>query len=194
MSAIGPSRTFAPSPHWAALGRIPDLRLTKREARSSLPQRCCALWIGLEFSPCDAPNSEPVGVPPTRGGQPSAFRQNDIIPMPQPRHGLRQIGCGNQWHQRSAGTADVPTPDDLGWPRRAIVGAIVVIGMPEAPGVFQPRPRSIAAIRKDRPKAVLQSNVPGQNSFGIKPCPARSDRQPTTIPGRSLTIKISVLK
>jgi hypothetical protein len=49
--------------------------------------------------------------------------------MPQPRHGLRQIGCGNQWHQRSAGTADVPTPDDLEWPRRAIVGAIVVIGM-----------------------------------------------------------------
>jgi hypothetical protein len=72
--------------------------------------------------------SEPVGVLPTRGGQPSAFGQNVIIPMPQPRHGLRQIGCGNQWHQRSAGTADVPTPDDLEWPRRAIVGAIVVIG------------------------------------------------------------------
>jgi hypothetical protein len=144
--------------------------------------------------------SKPVGVLPTRGGQPSAFGQNVIIPMPQPRHGLRQIGCGNQWHQRSAGTADVPTPDDLEWPRRAIVGAIVVIGgarlatFAGGPGVFQPQARSIAAIRKDRPKAVLQSNVPGQNSFGIKPCPARSDRKLTTIPGRPLTIKISVLK
>ncbi|BAL12167.1 hypothetical protein BJ6T_69180 [Bradyrhizobium japonicum USDA 6] len=56
------------------------------------------------------------------------------------------------------------------------------------------RPRSIAAIRKDRPKEVFQSNVPGQNSFGIKPCPARSDRQLTTILGRPLTIKISVLE
>jgi hypothetical protein len=150
MSAIGPSRTFAPSPHWAALGRIPDLRLTKREARSSLPQRCCALWIWLEFSPCDAPNSEPVGVPPTRGGQPSAFRQNDIIPMPQPRHGLRQIGCGNQWHQRSAGTADVPTPDDLGWPRRAIVGAIVVIGHAGGPR-RDPAPALFYCGDKERP-------------------------------------------
>ncbi|WP_349630435.1 hypothetical protein [Bradyrhizobium iriomotense] len=49
--------------------------------------------------------------------------------MPQPRHSLCQIGCGNQWHQRSAGAADVPRPVDLEWPRRATVGAIVVIGV-----------------------------------------------------------------
>jgi hypothetical protein len=82
-------------------------------------------------------------------------------------------------------------PDDLEWPRRAIVGAIVVIGVArlatfaEAPAWssrgFQPWHRFIAAIRKDRPKAVLQSNVPGQNSFGIKLCPARSDPKLTTI-------------
>ncbi|SFV08406.1 hypothetical protein SAMN05192541_1143 [Bradyrhizobium arachidis] len=48
--------------------------------------------------------------------------------MPQPRLSLRQIGCGDQWHQRSADAADVPLPVDLEWPRRAIVGAIVVIG------------------------------------------------------------------
>ncbi|MHC4048823.1 hypothetical protein [Bradyrhizobium sp. 25ACV] len=47
------------------------------------------------------------------------------MPMPQPR----QIGCGNQWHQRSAGTADVPKPVDLEWPRRATVGAIAMIGV-----------------------------------------------------------------
>jgi hypothetical protein len=91
-------------------------------------------------------------------------------------------------------------PDDLEWPRRAIVGAIVVIGVArpatfaEGPGVVQPRPGFIAVIRKDRPKAVLQSNAPGQNSFGIKLCRARSDRKLTTIQGRPLTIKISTLK
>jgi hypothetical protein len=75
-----------------------------------------------------------------------SFRQNIITPMPQSRHSLRQIGCGNRWHQRSAGTADVPMPDDLEWPRRAIVGAIVVIGVArvatfaEGPGVVRRRP------------------------------------------------------
>jgi len=49
--------------------------------------------------------------------------------MPQPRHSLCRIGCGHQWHQRSAGTADAPVPVDLEWPRRATVGAIAVIGV-----------------------------------------------------------------
>ncbi|UPK33407.1 hypothetical protein IVB18_35085 [Bradyrhizobium sp. 186] len=59
-------------------------------------------------------------------------------------------------------------PDDLEWPRRVIVGAIVVIGVArlatfaEGAGVVQPRTRFIAAKKKDRPKAVLQSNAPGQ--------------------------------
>lgn len=57
-------------------------------------------------------------------------------------------------------------PDDLEWPRRVIVGAIVMIGLARlatlAEGAGVVRPRFIAAKKKDRPKAVLQSNAPGQ--------------------------------
>jgi hypothetical protein len=60
-----------------------------------------------------------------------------------------------------------------------VVGAIVVIGVQD----WRPLPSRRGPAwdpfrcgeRKDRRKAVLQSNVPGQNSFGIKLCPARSN-------------------
>ncbi|BAC48111.1 blr2846 [Bradyrhizobium diazoefficiens USDA 110] len=79
-----------------------------------------------------------------------------------------------------------------------VVGAIVVIGVQD----WRPLPSRRGPAwdpfrcgeRKDRRKAVLQSNVPGQNSFGIKLCPARSNCKLTIIQGRPLTIKISVLK
>jgi hypothetical protein len=118
--------------------------------------------------------------------------------MPQPRHTLRQIGCGNRWHQRSAGTADVPMPDDLEWPRRVIVGAIVVIGVARlatfaegrlatfAEGPAWSSPGFVLLRRKKRPpKGGLAVRCAGQNSFGIKLCPARSDRKLTIIQRRA---------
>jgi hypothetical protein len=55
----------------------------------------------------------------------------------------------------------------------------------DGPKAMWARPIRLNAIgphaRKDRPQAALQSLRPGQNSFGIKLCQARSDRKLTTI-------------
>ncbi len=64
-----------------------------------------------------------VGVPPMMRWTAISFQAEYHHPDAAARHSPCQIGCGNQWHQRSAGTADVSMPVDLEWPRRATVGA-----------------------------------------------------------------------
>ena len=60
---------------------------------------------------------------------------------------------------------------------------------------LQPRAVLLLADKKKRPPAGgLAVHAPRQNSFGIKLCPARSNRKLTIIPGMALTIKMSVLK
>ena len=58
-------------------------------------------------------------------GFPAECHHSDAAALPQ----IVRDRARSSVAQRSAGTADVPMPGDLEWPRRAIVGAIVVIGV-----------------------------------------------------------------
>ena len=114
--------------------------------------------------------TELVGVPPMMRWTVISFQAEYHRHDAAPRHTLCRIGCGNHgarparapWHQRSAGAADVPGPVDLEWPRRAIVGAIVVIGL-SAPVRCSVHPRPFRAGHSLKSQTIALSSITGKH-------------------------------